>query len=135
MVNLNIATITTPMGLADKVYFLPVTPGFVRKIILFEKPDGIYVAFGGQTVLNVGIKLKDEFAALGVQVLGMPIDAIITTEDRKMFALAMEQIGERCAQSSTAMTADEAVLVAKNIGYPVILRAAYALGGLGSGFA
>jgi carbamoyl-phosphate synthase / aspartate carbamoyltransferase len=135
MVNPNIATIATSKGLADKVYFLPVTPEFVRKIILFEKPDGIYVTFGGQTALNVGIKLKDEFATLGVQVLGTPIDTIITTEDRQMFSSAMEQIGERCAQSNTATTTDEAVLAAKEIGYPVIVRAAYALGGLGSGFA
>lgn len=82
MVNPNIATIATSKGLADKVYFLPVTPEFVRKIIQYEKPDGIYVTFGGQTALNVGIKLKDEFAELGVQVLGTPIDTVITTEDR-----------------------------------------------------
>jgi len=135
LVNPNIATIATSEGLADKVYFLPVTPEFVRKIILFEKPDGIYVTFGGQTALNIGIKLKDEFTALSMQVLGMSIETIITTKDRQMFASAMEQIGERCAQSNTATTTDEAVLAAKEIGYPVIVRAAYALGGLGSGFA
>ncbi|KAI0262027.1 carbamoyl-phosphate synth [Gloeopeniophorella convolvens] len=135
MVNPNIATIATSKGLADKVYFLPVTPEFVRKIILYEQPDGIYVTFGGQTALNVGIKLKDEFAALGVRVLGTPIETIIATEDRQLFAAAMEEIGERCAQSATATTPDEAVLAAGEIGYPVIVRAAYALGGLGSGFA
>ncbi|KAI0312366.1 carbamoyl-phosphate synth [Amylostereum chailletii] len=135
LVNPNIATIATSQGLADKVYFLPVTPEFVRKIIHYEKPDGIYVTFGGQTALNVGIKLQDEFAALGVQVLGTPIDTIITTEDRQLFASAMEAIGEKCAQSATATTPDEAVMAAKEIGYPVIVRAAYALGGLGSGFA
>ncbi|KAG1744993.1 uncharacterized protein EDB91DRAFT_1122034 [Suillus paluster] len=135
LVNPNIATIATSKGLADKVYFLPVTPDFVRKIIKYEKPDGIYVTFGGQTALNVGIKLKDEFAALGVQVLGTPIETIITTEDRQLFAQAMEDIGERCAQSSTATTSDEAVAAAREIGFPVIVRAAYALGGLGSGFA
>ena len=135
LVNPNIATIATSKGLADKVYFLPVTPEFVRKIIKYEKPDGIYVTFGGQTALNVGIKLKDEFAALGVKVLGTPIDTIITTEDRQLFASAMLEIGERCAQSNTATTLDEAIAAANAIGYPVIVRAAYALGGLGSGFA
>ena len=135
MVNPNIATIATSKGLADKVYFLPVTPEFVRKIIKYEKPDGIYVTFGGQTALNVGIKLKDEFAALGVQVLGTPIQTIITTEDRQLFASAMEEIGEKCAESFTATNPEEAVTAAKTIGFPVIVRAAYALGGLGSGFA
>lgn len=135
LLNPNIATIATSRGLADKVYFLPVTPEFVRKIIKYEKPDGIYVTFGGQTALNVGIKLKDEFESLGCKVLGTPIDTIIMTEDRQLFASAMAEIGERCAQSSTATTTDEAVIAANAIGYPVIVRAAYALGGLGSGFA
>ncbi|KAI0357085.1 carbamoyl-phosphate synth [Trametes cingulata] len=135
LVNPNIATIATSRGLADKVYFLPVTPEFVRKIIRYEKPDGIYVTFGGQTALNVGIKLKDEFEGLGCRVLGTPIDTIIMTEDRQLFASAMAEIGERCAQSSTATTTEEAVAAANTIGYPVIVRAAYALGGLGSGFA
>ncbi|KAJ3572061.1 hypothetical protein NP233_g3336 [Leucocoprinus birnbaumii] len=135
LINPNIATIATSKGLADKVYFLPVTPEFVRKVIKYEKPDGIYVTFGGQTALNVGVKLKDEFADLGVKVLGTPIDTIITTEDRQLFASAMEEIGERCAQSSTAINVDEAISAAKTIGFPVIVRAAYALGGLGSGFA
>jgi carbamoyl-phosphate synthase / aspartate carbamoyltransferase len=135
LVNPNIATIATSKGLADKVYFLPVTPDFVRKIIKYEKPDGIYVTFGGQTALNVGIKLKDEFASLGCKVLGTPIETIIKTEDRQLFASAMEEIGERCAMSRTATTPQEAVAAAKEIGFPVIVRAAYALGGLGSGFA
>ncbi|KAI0791409.1 carbamoyl-phosphate synth [Abortiporus biennis] len=135
LVNPNIATIATSKGLADKVYFLPVTPEFVRKIIKYERPDGIYVTFGGQTALNVGIKLKDEFESLGCKVLGTPIDTIIMTEDRQLFANAMAEIGERCAQSSTATTLDEAITAANTIGFPVIVRAAYALGGLGSGFA
>ncbi|TDL24366.1 carbamoyl-phosphate synth [Rickenella mellea] len=135
LVNPNIATIATSKGLADKVYFLPVTPEFVRKIIKYEKPDGIYVTFGGQTALNVGIKLKDEFASLGCRVLGTAIDTIIATEDRQLFASAMAEIGEKCAQSATATTSDEAVAAAREIGFPVIVRAAYALGGLGSGFA
>ncbi|KAL1663870.1 hypothetical protein GGG16DRAFT_65280 [Schizophyllum commune] len=135
MVNPNIATIATSKGLADKVYFLPVTPEFVRKIIKYEQPDGIYVTFGGQTALNVGIKLKDEFEELGVQVLGTPIDTIIMTEDRQLFADAMAEIGEKCAESCTAQNQEEALAAAKTIGFPVIVRAAYALGGLGSGFA
>lgn len=135
LVNPNIATIQTSKGLADKVYFLPVTPEFVRKVIQFERPDGIYCTFGGQTALNVGIKLKDEFESLGVKVLGTPIDTVITTEDREMFSAAMEEIGEKCAMSEACNTVDEAVLAANNIGYPLIIRAAFALGGLGSGFA
>ncbi|KAI5122391.1 hypothetical protein M0805_002942 [Coniferiporia weirii] len=135
LVNPNIATIATSKGLADKVYFLPVTPDFVRRIIKYERPDGIYVTFGGQTALNVGIALKDEFEALGVQVLGTKIDTIIMTEDRQIFADAMAEIGEKCAQSATATTVEEACTAARGISYPVIVRAAYALGGLGSGFA
>ncbi|KAI8376213.1 uncharacterized protein BYT42DRAFT_378462 [Radiomyces spectabilis] len=135
LINPNIATIQTSKGLADKVYFLPVTPDFVRKVIQFEKPDGIYCTFGGQTALNVGIKLKDEFESLGVKVLGTPIDTIITTEDRDLFAQALYEINEKCAQSASAINQEEALAAAKEIGYPVICRAAYALGGLGSGFA
>ncbi|PVF94065.1 putative URA2-multifunctional pyrimidine biosynthesis protein [Serendipita vermifera] len=135
LINPNIATIATSKGLADKVYFLPVTAEFVRKVIQYEKPDGIYVTFGGQTALNVGIKLRDEFEGLGVKVLGTPIRTLIETEDRQRFADAMLQIGEKCAESATATTPDDAVLAANKIGFPVIVRAAYALGGLGSGFA
>ncbi|KAF9914761.1 hypothetical protein BX616_007609, partial [Lobosporangium transversale] len=135
LINPNIATIQTSKGLADKVYFLPVTPEFVRKVILREKPDGIYVTFGGQTALSVGIKMKDEFAGLGVRVLGTPIDTIIATEDREVFAQRMLSIGEKIAQAQTAVTVQEALAAANQIGYPVICRAAYALGGLGSGFA
>ncbi|KAL9541827.1 dihydroorotate dehydrogenase [Mucor bainieri] len=135
LINPNIATIQTSKGLADKVYFLPVTPDFVRKVIEFEKPDGIYVTFGGQTALSVGIALKDEFEGLGVKVLGTQIDTVITTEDRDLFAQALYEINEKCAQSSSAVTVEEACIAAKEIGYPVICRAAYALGGLGSGFA
>ncbi|KAI9318188.1 hypothetical protein BX666DRAFT_2026596 [Dichotomocladium elegans] len=135
LINPNIATIQTSKGLADKVYFLPVTPEFVRKVIQFERPDGIYCTFGGQTALNVGVKLKDEFEGLGVKVLGTQIDTIITTEDRDLFAQALYEINEKCAQSSSAVNHDEALAAAKRIGYPVICRAAYALGGLGSGFA
>ncbi|KAF2645706.1 carbamoyl-phosphate synth [Massarina eburnea CBS 473.64] len=135
LINPNIATIQTSKGLADKVYFLPVTADFVRKVIQAERPDGIYVTFGGQTALQVGIALKDEFEGFGVKVLGTPIDTIITTEDRELFARSMESIGEKCAQSASANNIDEAMSVVKDIGFPVIVRAAYALGGLGSGFA
>ena len=135
LINPNIATIQTSKGLADKVYFLPVTPDYVRKVIKYEKPDGIYVTFGGQTALNVGVQLKDEFAGLGVQVLGTPIETIQITEDRDLFAQALSEIGEKMAVSASASTTEEALVVANRIGYPLIIRAAYALGGLGSGFA
>lgn len=135
LINPNIATIQTSKGLADKVYFLPVNPDFVRKVIKYERPDAIYVTFGGQTALSVGIALKDEFEGLGVKVLGTQIDTVITTEDRELFARSMEQIGEKCAVSASATTVQEALEAVKTIGYPVIVRAAYALGGLGSGFA
>ncbi|KAF4963687.1 hypothetical protein FSARC_8331 [Fusarium sarcochroum] len=135
LINPNIATIQTSKGLADKVYFLPVNADFVRKVIQYERPDAIYVTFGGQTALQVGIQLKDEFESLGVKVLGTPIDTIITTEDRELFARSMDSIGEKCAKSASANNIDEAMHVVKDIGFPVIVRAAYALGGLGSGFA
>lgn len=135
LINPNIATIQTSKGLADKVYFLPVNAEFVRKVILYERPDAIYVTFGGQTALQVGIQLKDEFEQLGVKVLGTPIDTIITTEDRELFARSMDSIGEKCAKSASASSVEEAMGVVKQIGFPVIVRAAYALGGLGSGFA
>lgn len=104
LLNPNIATIATSKGLAHKVYFLPVTPEFVRKIIQCEKPDGIYVPFRGQTALNVGIKL--------MQVLGTPIETIIATEDRQIFTAAMEQIDGKCAQSASATMTDEAIVAA-----------------------
>lgn len=135
LINPNIATIQTSRGLADKVYFLPVTAEFVRKVIKHEKPDGIYVTFGGQTALNVGVKLKDEFESLGVKVLGTPIRSIEITEDRELFAKALEEIGEKTAKSHSAVNVKQAIAAADDIGYPVIIRAAYALGGLGSGFA
>jgi carbamoyl-phosphate synthase / aspartate carbamoyltransferase len=135
LINPNIATIQTSKGLADKVYFLPVNAEFVRKVIKQEHPDAIYVTFGGQTALQVGIQLKDEFESLGVKVLGTPIETIITTEDRELFARSMESIGAPCAKSKSASNIEEALDAVESIGYPVIIRAAYALGGLGSGFA
>ncbi|KAJ5894847.1 Carbamoyl-phosphate synthase large subunit [Penicillium taxi] len=135
LINPNIATIQTSKGLADKVYFLPVNADFVRKVIKHERPDAIYCTFGGQTALSVGIQLKDEFEDLGVKVLGTPIDTIITTEDRELFARSMDSINEKCAKSASASTLEESLRVVEDIGFPVIVRAAYALGGLGSGFA
>ena len=135
LINPNIATIQTSKGLADKVFFLPVNADFVRKVIKYEQPDAIYVSFGGQTALQVGIQLKDEFESLGVKVLGTPIESIITTEDRELFARSMASIGERCARSMSATSIEEARTAAEKVGFPVIVRAAYALGGLGSGFA
>lgn len=135
LINPNIATIQTSKGLADKVYFLPLTPEYVRKVILHEKPDGIYCTFGGQTALNVGLQMKHEFASLGVQVLGTSIDTIEITEDRELFSQNMKMIGEKCALSETATTIEDALAAAQRITYPVIIRAAFALGGLGSGFA
>ncbi|KAL9107416.1 MAG: hypothetical protein Q9227_007700 [Pyrenula ochraceoflavens] len=135
LINPNIATIQTSKGLADKVYFLPVNADFVRKVIRHERPDAIYCTFGGQTALQVGIQLKDEFEEMGVKVLGTPIDTIITTEDRELFARSMESIGEKCAKSASASNIEDAMKVGTEIGFPVIVRAAYALGGLGSGFA
>jgi carbamoyl-phosphate synthase/aspartate carbamoyltransferase len=135
LINPNIATIQTSKGLADKVYFLPVNAEFVRKVIKQERPDAIYCTFGGQTALSVGIQLKDEFEELGVKVLGTPIDTIITTEDRELFARSMDSIGAPCAKSKSANNFDEAMGAIEEIGFPVIIRAAYALGGLGSGFA
>ncbi|AMD19125.1 HBR224Wp [Eremothecium sinecaudum] len=135
LINPNIATIQTSKGLADKVYFLPVTAEFVRKVIMHERPDAIYCTFGGQTALSVGIEMKDEFEVLGIKVLGTPIETIITTEDRELFSNAMDEINEKCAKSKAASTVQEALDAVKDIGYPVIVRAAYALGGLGSGFA
>jgi carbamoyl-phosphate synthase/aspartate carbamoyltransferase len=125
LINPNIATIQTSKGLADKVYFLPVNADFVRKVIQKERPDGIYVTFGGQTALQVGIQLKDEFEGLGVKVLGTPIDTIITTEDRELFARSMESIGEKCAKSASANNIEEAMHAIKDIGYPVIVRAGW----------
>jgi carbamoylphosphate synthase large subunit len=137
LVNPNIATVQTSAGLADRVYFLPVTPEFVKKVIKRERPDGILVTFGGQTGLNCGVKLHEEnfFEQNNVRVLGTPIQAIITTEDRELFGKAVAMCGEKIAESSCCSTIDESVEAAERIGYPVLVRAAFCLGGLGSGFA
>jgi carbamoyl-phosphate synthase small subunit len=135
LINPNIATVQTSKGYADKVYFLPVTPQFVREVIRQEKPDGICVSFGGQTALNCAIKLYEEGDLDDLEVLGTPISAIIITEDRELFAKTVEEIGYKVAESKACSAVEEAVEAANEIGYPVLLRSAFALGGLGSGFA
>lgn len=123
--------------MADHVYFLPVTPEFVKKVIEIEKPDGMLLQFGGQTALNCGIALFREgyFQREGITILGTPIESIIATEDREEFSEKLHEIGESIAPSLSARSIKEAVDAASSIGYPVIIRAGYALGGLGSGFA
>jgi carbamoyl-phosphate synthase small subunit len=135
LINPNIATVQTSKGYADKVYFLPVSPQFVREVIEKEKPDGICVSFGGQTALNCAIKLYEEGDLDDLEVLGTPISAIVITEDRELFAKTVEEIGYKVAESKACNTVEESVEAAKEIGYPVLLRSAFALGGLGSGFA
>ena len=136
LINPNIATVQTSEGVADKVYFLPVTPFFVEKVIARERPDGILLSFGGQTALNCGVDLYQGgiYEKYGIKVLGTPVQSIIDTEDREAFAARMEEIGVKIIRSAAVSTAEEAAAAASQLGYPVILRAAYALGGLGSGF-
>jgi len=135
LVNPNIATIQTSDHLADEIYFLPVNAHFVTKIIEKERPDGILIAFGGQTALNCGLELdqKGVLQEFGVTVLGTPIQAVRDTEDRDLFVKRLNRIGVNVPRSAPAVTAEQAVEVARAIGYPIMLRAAYALGGLGSG--
>ena len=136
LINPNIATVQTSEGIADSVYFLPVTPFFVEQVIKKEKPEGILLAFGGQTALNCGVELYKNgvFEKYGVQVLGTPISAIMETEDRDLFVKKLDQIHIKTIQSVAVNTLEEAINAAEMLGFPVILRAAYALGGLGSGF-
>jgi len=135
LVNPNIATIQTSDHLADELYFLPVSSHFVSKVIEKERPDGIMIAFGGQTALNCGLELYDKgtLRDFGVRVLGTPIEAIRCTEDRELFAKRLTGIDVQVPRSAAAVSYDEAVEIARKIGYPVMLRAAFALGGLGSG--
>ncbi len=137
LVNPNIATVQTSEGLADEVYFLPVTADFVEKVIIKEKPDGILLSFGGQTALNCGLDLyhRGVLKKYNVQVLGTPIEAIIATEDRKIFAEKLASVGIPTAKGQTVKTIAEACHVAASIGYPVMMRAGFALGGAGSGIA
>ena len=136
LINPNIATVQTSEGVADQIYFLPVTPYFVEKVIEKERPDGIMLAFGGQTALNCGVSLyKDKiFEKYGVTVLGTPVQAIIDTEDREIFVQKLNEIDVKTIKSEAVENAADARRAAKELGYPVIVRAAYALGGLGSGF-
>lgn len=136
LINPNIATVQTSEGVADQIYFLPVTPYFVEKVIEKERPDGIMLAFGGQTALNCGVSLyKDKvFEKYGVKVLGTPVQAIIDTEDREIFVQKLNEIDVKTIKSEAVENADDARRAAWELGYPVIVRAAYALGGLGSGF-
>ena len=136
LINPNIATVQTSEGVADKIYFLPVTPFFVEKVIQKEKPQGILLSFGGQTALNCGVELYKGgiLEKYGVQVLGTPVQSIIDTEDRELFVERLDEIGVKTIKSHAASNIEEARAAAREVGYPVILRAAYALGGLGSGF-
>src|ERR1051325_8341104 len=135
LVNPNIATIQTSDHLADEIYFLPVNAHFVRKVIEKEKPDGILIAFGGQTALNCGMELDEKgvLQEFGVKVLGTPIQAIRDTEDRDLFVKRLNRISVNVPRSAPALTIEAAVEAARHIGYPIMLRAAFALGGLGSG--
>ncbi|RKY47890.1 MAG: carbamoyl phosphate synthase large subunit, partial [Candidatus Neomarinimicrobiota bacterium] len=137
LINPNIATVQTSEELADEIYFLPVTPHFVTRVIEKERPDGILLAFGGQTALNCGIALYKNgvFERYNIQVLGTPVRAIIDTEDRDIFVEKLREIGVSTARSMATSSVEEACQAAETLGYPVILRAAYALGGMGSGFA
>ena len=136
LINPNIATVQTSEGSADKIYFLPVTPFFVEKVIAKERPQGILLAFGGQTALNCGVELykKGVFEKYDGQVLGTPVQAIMDTEDRELFVQKLDEINVKTIKSQAVENIEDARKAAAELGYPVIIRAAYALGGLGSGF-
>ena len=140
LMNPNIASVQTNMddksaAKADHVFFLPVTPDFVEEVIKKEKSDGIVISMGGQTALNCAVEMykAGTFEKYGVQVLGTSVDSVIDTEDRQMFSDRLNEINEKIAESYTAVTVDEAVVHANKIGFPVMIRSAFALGGLGSG--
>ena len=136
LINPNIATVQTSEGIADKIYFLPVTPYFVEKVIAKERPQGILLAFGGQTALNCGVELHKQgiLEKYDVEVLGTPVQAIMDTEDRELFVNKLDEIDVKTIKSEAVSSVADAVAAADALGYPVIVRAAYALGGLGSGF-
>ena len=136
LINPNIATVQTSEGIADNVYFLPVTPYFVERVITKERPDGILLSFGGQTALNCGVELYKSgvLERYGIKVLGTPVQAIIDTEDREKFVQRLDEIGVKTISSEAVCNNSQARRAATQLGYPVIIRAAYALGGLGSGF-
>ena len=133
LINPNIATVQTSEGFANKIYFLPVTPYFVEKVIEKERPDGIMLAFGGQTALNCGVALYESgvLEKYDVTVLGTPVQAIVDTEDRELFVKKLDQINVKTIKSEAVGNIHDAIAAAKSLGYPVIVRAAYALGGLG----
>lgn len=135
LVNPNIATIQTSDYLADQIYLLPVTASFVERVIRKEEPDGIMLGFGGQTALQCGVELEDKgvLKRYGVQVLGTPVQTIQETEDRDLFVRKLAEIGVKVPRSAVATSVEGAMCVAREIGYPTMLRVAYALGGLGSG--
>lgn len=136
LVNPNIATVQTSEGIADEIYFLPVTPFFIEKVIEKERPEGLLLAFGGQTALNCGVALHQSgvLAKYGVEVLGTQVEAIMNTEDRDLFVTKLDEINVKTIQSQAADNIEDARRAARELGYPIIIRAAYALGGLGSGF-
>ncbi len=136
LINPNIATVQTSEGIADKIYFLPVTPFFVEAVIKKEQPQGILLAFGGQTALNCGVALYRDgiLEKYGLKVLGTPVQAIMDTEDRELFVKKLDEIHVKSIKSHAVNNIEDALAAASELGYPVILRAAYALGGLGSGF-
>ena len=136
LINPNIATVQTSDGFADKIYFLPVTPYFVEKVIEKERPDGILLAFGGQTALNCGVALYKSgvLEKYSLKVLGTPVQAIMDTEDRELFIKKLDEINVKTIKGEAVNTIADALTAAEQLGYPVIVRAAYALGGLGSGF-
>ena len=137
LINPNIATVQTSEGVADQIYFLPVQPYFVEEVIKKERPDGILLSFGGQTALNCGVELYRQgiLDKYNVRVLGTPVQAIIDTEDRELFVEKLDEIGVKTIKSEACENMEQARKAAAELGYPVIIRAAYALGGLGSGFA
>ncbi len=137
LINPNIATVQTSQGVADQIYFLPVQPYFVERVIEKERPDGILLSFGGQTALNCGVELEQSgvLTKYGVRVLGTPVKAIMNTEDRELFVEQLDEINVKTIKSEACENMEQARQAAKEVGYPVIVRAAYALGGLGSGFA
>jgi len=136
LINPNIATVQTSEKIADKIYFLPVTPKFVERVIAREKPDGILLSFGGQTALNCGTTLFRDgvFGKYGVKVLGTPVSAIMDTEDRELFVKKLDEIDIRTPHSIAVTNVEDALKASEKLGFPIIIRAAYALGGLGSGF-
>ncbi|XP_015120937.1 CAD protein [Diachasma alloeum] len=137
LINPNIATVQTSKGMSDKIYFLPIIPQYVEQVIRSERPDGVLLTFGGQTALNCGVELERSgvFSKYGIKILGTPIKSIIDTEDRKIFSDQISEIQEKVAPSAAVYSIQEALEAAEKLEYPVMARAAFSLGGLGSGFA